>query len=363
MKKALIAVLILAVAFGLFADSSVLPKGVFKADLGYGYLWGNKAFNEDGDKVDTEGIKNNIVGASLQYGITDFLSIGVGCLPLYCFNSQVDPMVDGGEITAEGTGSVQVGVKFQLVGNESLVQSDNFGVSFSGGVYIPTVKISEGDIKNAAIYDLTKQLATAPAEAQGLIQGAIAQLGGPNYKFNNPVDTCAFAVGGRVDLDWRVFDNFCISLGFDAKKKLSVDAKKDLTAAGTDLVYETVKNFPGVSDPMLKQFGIYNIVNVDYGMAYSLQLSPSLSIPLGTEGNSFGVSVPVTASYTAADKHDGEKVGKPAKRISVAPGVGFTWLTCPLPMAVSVGMDIPVLGNSGDIHKTVSVTVSPFFAF
>jgi len=78
MKKLLLVLVMLALVLPAFADDAkVLPKGVLRTYLAPSYTTITEVYDADGEAQDTTETKLLNLGAALEYGITDWVNLGL----------------------------------------------------------------------------------------------------------------------------------------------------------------------------------------------------------------------------------------------------------------------------------------------
>jgi hypothetical protein len=144
MKKILffgLALLVLGSA--LFADDAkVMPMRVGRFYLAPSFIFGDKAFNKDGERVNNENnasVKALNLAMAVEYGVIDWITAAVQWVPGINIWSKMetDPALSSGGMDLFGVGDLFVGAKIQIIGSAAPVKTDNFRLALAAGVKIP----------------------------------------------------------------------------------------------------------------------------------------------------------------------------------------------------------------------------------
>lgn len=150
MKKPLIALLIVALATPLFADDAkVLPQGVFRLSTAPAFLFADDAFGDSFEWFTDakSGVEQRavVMGVALEYGINDWITGAVQWTPGFSLWSDLD--ITGTKTansTAPGTAAggdagigrwadTFVGAKFQLLGPNAPIQTEDSRLAIAAG--------------------------------------------------------------------------------------------------------------------------------------------------------------------------------------------------------------------------------------
>ncbi|HUW40915.1 MAG TPA: hypothetical protein VMV90_07865 [Rectinemataceae bacterium] len=139
MRKLLVIALLAALLIPVFADDgTVLPAGVFRARVIPAFGWIPGSYDKNGKytalSTGTATIPN--LGFSLEYGITDWVTLGLQWAPGITFASNI-PMGTSTTYNMNGPSDLFAGVMVQIVGPKAPVVSDVIRFDLSPGVKIP----------------------------------------------------------------------------------------------------------------------------------------------------------------------------------------------------------------------------------
>lgn len=328
MKKLGILLIAMVLTFALFAeDGEVLPQGVFRFTNALSYNSTDKIFDKDGKSFDTNEVSVASLSFGLEYGIVDWVSCGIQWAPAWNFYSDVkviDKTSPFKKVKVVPTGGWFTGAKFQILGEQGLVLSENMRFAVTTGLFIP------------ASYSVKEQTKNA--------------MKGDHFLY--PCDCPAFMIGGRTHFDYIFPKFFDINLTTEFMKKLTIDADKDLAASANNAM--AAMNAPGVKA----------VKEVDYGYHYSLQLNPHFGMNL-TDRVSFGLTTPLTYAYKSEVKWDDKKIYDSVKSFTAAfsTGISVDFLDATLPFELSLDYNMNVLGKNTSNSKLLTLTFTPYFAF
>jgi hypothetical protein len=233
-KIALALVLLLAVSLlALADDGTVLPAGVFRARVIPAYGWMPGAYDNNGNytafssstMIPYSAITTPNLGFSLEYGVNDWVTVGLQWAPGLTFASSI-PAPPGFPVSfnVNGASDLFAGVMVQIVGPKAPVASDVIRFDLAPGVKIPL-----------GLVDLYTQTGTAITYS--------------------PPDIPAFGIGGRAYLDYVFNKSFFLDLY----------AQFIDYPIGTDVKYLTADD---------------SGYDVGYGYTLRIELDPHYSIPL-----------------------------------------------------------------------------------
>ncbi|WP_321991067.1 hypothetical protein [Marispirochaeta aestuarii] len=137
MKKLALLLLALAIVIPAFADDAkVLPAGVLRTTIAAVYNTFDEEYDEDGDKVDATNGKVAVfnLGAALEYGITDQITLALQWTPGYNFYSDIEDLDDA---DVNGAQDLFIGAKAQFLGPNGFVPNDQMRFAAAAGVLVP----------------------------------------------------------------------------------------------------------------------------------------------------------------------------------------------------------------------------------
>lgn len=334
MRKVCLSFLLAALAFSLFADDAiVMPKGVIRARVTNTYAFFDEAYDDDGKADSTDETKMDLLGGALELGMTDQLTLGLQWAPAASIWSDID--VDNAKLT--GLDQLFVGVKALIVGEKGFVPSEKIRFAVSPGVRVPLQK-----------YDGEEAMENSQ--------------NGKDFQVKS-LDNEAFALGGRLALDYKINDAFFINLYSQIMYNLPVDRNPDVSnVVGLTETDDVIAAGGDVNQAMLDVAG--KDYEHDYGLEYFFELDPQYDLAI-TEKSSVKFNLPLRYSYYPELKIEGETdnsdalvstvYGVERYNVTLAPEVGFFSAEGLLPWHASVNYSIPLMGESD--NKTNSVTL------
>jgi len=325
MKKALVILIIAALALPVFAnDALVMPKGVFRTYLTAAYASGDQAYDKDGEKDDagTEISALNL-GTAFEFGITEWITGGIQWAPGYTVSSKIEP--DGypssaPEMDMNGAYDLKVGAKIQIVGPEAPVQNDQIRFAVTPGVKIPL-----GAVDFEEEYEKYSD--------------------GDDFTASDPAKH-AFAIGAQVAADYVVNEMFYLNVYCEFMKYFE---RKEVS--------ET-----------LTEWATYDAMSVDapdinYGYDLTLELEPHFGMPLGP--GQFGASLPITYEKSPGASVDGEdpEDDSDSYSLSIGPNVSYLFKVGPVPLETKLGYTLPLAGKNGMAMNTAVFQLKVYFQF
>lgn len=317
MKKLFFLLIALAIiAPALMADDAkVMPSGVLRTYLVPSFVFGDKEFNADGEKVDGSKQSYFNLGAAVEYGINDFITGALQWAPGYNIIGNNDAN-DKASVT--GPFELFAGAKIQFVGEKAPVAHEKLRIALAPGVIIPT----------AFGYD-------AEEEATNMMSGKDFQV--------LPAQN-AWGIGARAYADYQVNESFFINLYSQFKYFFPV-AKENTNVAAY-----------GAASMM-------GADKVDYGYELTLELEPHFDTMI-TDGVNLGLGLPVHYVMTPDTKYDDTaSEGSATKSLSVNPGVSIFLMNTMIPMEFSCNYDLPLWGENSSANNTITFKVKSYLKF
>ncbi len=296
MRKLL--VLTLAVAIGAIAfadDALVMPKGVLRIYFAPSYGFIKESFDDSGDRQDlTEEIALFNVGAALEYGMTDQITVAAQWVPGYTMWSKFDPEpAPFGEAKVNGPFDLFVGAKFQILGPKAFVPNQKMRPAAAPGVLIPMPGAKKSD-ESKNMLDDEKWIA-------------------------KELDKHAFGLGLRGYYDYLFSKEFFVNLYaeyiyfLEKEYDDSVNYGDATVRHGYQLKLEVEPQY---------EFAAADGITVQAGLAGMLKLAPETEIDgLGGLGND---------SYL----------------FSVKPNVSAFFMKTPVPLEFKASYVLPLLGKN-----------------
>jgi hypothetical protein len=322
MKKILILLLLCAFVVPVFADDAlVLPKGVMRFYIVPAFSMANDEFDENGDKIgeveDIESIKLMTVGAAVEYGVTDWISVAVQWTPGWSVWSELEEgtLFEKGKLT--GPFDIFAGAKVQLIGPKAPVANDTMRFCLAPGVKIPL-----------------------PAGIDSLEEAT--KFGTSEEFILTNTDKHVLGLGGRAYFDYLLTEDFFINLYSEL------------------IYYPTEANS---DDGGAQEFLSYGPdAEIAYGYDLTLEVEPSFW-PWVAEGMQLKLGVPVT--YTASPEIEVDGVGQDDASyvLSVAPSVALFTTVLPMPIEVKASYSLPLMGKEAFATNTIIVQLKGFLKF
>ena len=315
MKKLLLVLVMLALVLPAFADDAkVLPKGVLRTYLAPSYTTISESYDADGEAVDATETKILNLGAALEYGITDWVNLGLQWGP--GINVYWD--VDGNEdVQLNVPAELFVGSKIQIVGPQAPVANDQFRVAASLGALVPM----------AFGYD---------AEEEATNYGS-----GEEYKA--PSSTNATAIGARFHADYVVNEMFFMNLYSEYQYRFPVKIEK-----ADPLTWATL-NALGEEE-------------IDYGYKLTFEAEPHFAYMVA-DGVEMSAGLPITYVMTPEAKAGDTVVAEESTKLSLAPSVSAFLTSIPLPLEFKLGYSFPVMGENTQKANTFVFQLKAYMKF
>lgn len=318
MKKILLVLLMFVLVFSLFAEEAkVLPKGVLRVYVIPSYIFGNEAFDGNGDKQDAGDYTFFNLGGAVEYGLNDWVTAGFKWAPGINLSSDVDALPAKASMT--GPFGLFVGAKLQLVGEKGLSQSDTIRFAVAPGIMIPM----------AFSYDPEEELTKAGAGDDYVIAPA-----------NN-----AFGLGARVYADYIVNKMFFINVYAEFIKFLAKDADKDFDAYFANLTGAGIKE-------------------VNYGYQLTTELEFYFSKPI-SEGLIFSAGFPVGYEYQPETTFDdvSPDSAEASYVLSINPNVSLFVTSLPLPLEFEASYKYPLMGQNALAKNVLTFQIKAYMKF
>jgi hypothetical protein len=313
---------------------------------------------------------------ALEYGILDWLNVGLQWVPGWVAWSDVDfdtTSMAGKklDVNANGVSDLKLGAVAQILGSRGLIKNDQLRVSLTPGIKIPI-----------GLVDFEKQTENL-LKGEGPITAASA-------------DKHVFALGGQLNVDYLPTDwlsvNFMTEIMAHPVKGKLKNAGLNTYAgaaiayaagwAATDATYGAmIGGMMGqgysaedaaayVGSQAIKAGAVPDIDKVgDYEVAYGYQLvmtlDPGVNFPIGPQGMSISCGLPVTFTSGPGDKID--KLGDAGKAndwysLGFGPNVTLSLFNLPLPLEFQVQYSLPLAGKNASATNTVSAQLIAYFA-
>lgn len=318
MKKILILLLLCTFVVPVFADDAlVLPKGVMRFYIVPTYSITNGEFDADGEKQDTvfmlESFKLMTVGAAVEYGVTDWISLAVQWTPGWSVWTDVE-FNDKAKMT--GPFDIFAGAKVQLIGPAAPVANDTMRLCLAPGVKIPL----------PAGTDSAEEAAKAATE---------------EFILTNP-DKHVLGLGVRAYFDYLLTEDFFINL-YSEFIYYPTEANSD------DGGWLEFVSYPPDSE-------------IAYGYDLTLEVEPSFW-PWVAEGMQLKLGVPVTYVASPETEVDGVAQDNASYVLSVAPSVALFTTVLPMPIEVKASYSLPLMGKEAFATNTIILQIKGFLKF
>jgi len=329
MKKLVAILLIAAFAIPAFAnDATVLPAGVIRARVIPTYAFGDQSFDADGKKVDI-GYKVTAInlGFAVEYGISDWMTLGLQWAPGWTLWSQLDPdpaALAQGTTNVNGLNDLFAGLAIQVVGSKAPVVSDTFRFVATPAVIIPLPGM-----------DVKAQVAEVNA----------ALMAGKAFDMTaKDADKHAFAIGTRLSGDYIINDMFYLNLCGEFKKFFE---RKDVD----------------VFIPPTLGLASSATMDIAYGYELKAEFEPHFAYDLGNNSN-ISAGIPVTYTMWPKVEYNGVAAANTdGYSLSVTPAVSYFFLAGPLPMELTAQYGVPLMGKNTGAMNSVTLQIKTFIKF
>jgi hypothetical protein len=251
MKRIILFLLIFALAAPLVAeDAKPRQKGVLRTYIVPSYAFAFSAFDEDAKGGDADTIQVARLGLAAEYGLIDWLSLGIHWIPFWTFWSDFEQ--DDG-LHSNGIHDIDIGVRFQLIGDKSLI-------------------VESEKVRLAATVAVVFPWASADWEDE-----ADKQSSGDSYKATDP-DKHAWGLGGRLYFDYVFTPAFFLNFYTEFIKFFNKDYEDVSLATYT----ASLSNGPR---------------DYNYGWDLTFEIEPTLEYAL-TDAVEIGASLPINIKFT-----------------------------------------------------------------
>jgi len=318
MKKILILLLLCTFVAPIFADDAlVLPKGVMRFYIVPAFTTANGEYDQNGDKQDTvttvESMKLVTVGAAVEYGVTDWISVAVQWTPAWSVWSDLE-FDDNAKLT--GPFDIFAGAKVQLIGPKAPMANDTMRLCLAPGVKIPL----PGP-------DPAEELANALALDEYILTSA---------------DKHVLGIGGRAYFDYLLTEDFFINLY-------------------SEFIYYPTEVDTGETGGLAEAMA--GAMDVGYGYDLTLEAEPSFW-PWVAEGMQLKLGVPVTYTKTPEVEVNGTAVpDSDSNLLTVSPSVALFTTVLPMPIEVKASYSLPLMGKNEYAANTIILQIKGFLKF
>lgn len=308
MRKVLILLLALTILAPVFADDAkILPKGVFRTYFVFASDTADKAYDEDGDKQDTEEISSLSLGVAVEYGVTDQITAAMQWTPAYIFSSSIEGMDTA---NFNGLMDLFVGAKAQILGPEGFVPNEAMRFALALGVMIPLDNPDwEEEFDN--------------------------MIGGDDFKISSPSNQ-AFGLGFRLYFDYILSEMFFLNLYNETIFYLPTE-QASVFAPTTEVEYK-------------------------YGYKATFELEPHFEYPLG-DAVTLNAGLPATFVMTPETEADGVGMDNAAYILKLNPSVSAFVVTPILPIEVKASYAFPLLGKNTSASSTLVFQLKAYLKF
>ena len=335
MKKALFALLILALVLPVFADDAlVMPARVIRT-----YLVGNlasvsKVYDSDGKKQDADhefSVFN--LGMAVEYGINDWFTGALQWVPGYNLTSSVDGLK---KATLADTADLFIGAKIQIVGPKAPVKNETIRFAIAPGFKVPL-----------AYPDWKEEYANMNAGDTFLA---------------SPADRHTLAIGARGYFDYIINEMFFLNL---YSQFLYYPGDIDLKDAGlTEYgTWKTLNGYVSTYNPTL-----------NYGYDLTLEFEPHFSTMI-SDGLELSAGLPVSYNMTPEVSMGGNSTlpsalqssaytpEKATSYLTVGPNASLFFQKTFLPIELKVGYTIPLAGESTNATNVLLLELKAYAKF
>jgi len=322
-------------------DAVVLPQGVFRFRAIPSYSMLDQGYDKDGKSVDSTRGSVTVLSGAFELGVTPTVTLGAQWAPGFYMLSSFDRAPDlsslsssgvkPAKLAAAGLADIQIGAKFQLVGVDGFLKSEQFRVSLTPGVQVPL-----------DAYD-------AKAEAK-------KALAGDTFRATSSSEFQALGFGGKADVDYLVNEMFFVNLHGEARAFLPNDSLTFGHAAANQVYAKAVSqsyadtNYPATTSKTV------------YGLQSKFELEPHAKFVVSGD-TSFNLGVPLTYEMSGENKvtyNGSESTDKAANNLSIGPNCSFFTVIGPLPVEFELQYSYPLLGTLTAASSTLSLQIKVF---
>ena len=345
MKRFLIfGLALMLIGAALFADDAkVMPARVGRLYIAPSFVMGNKAFDSDGDRVDTHiDMKFLNLGAALEFGLAKWVTAALQWTPGINVWSKFDTPT-GAKIELKGMGDLFAGAKLQIMGSEAPVQTDAFRLAFAPGVKIP---LPGPDYKKQA-ENMAAGKSFTPNNLDHHVLGAGLRsyfdiLFGKSFFLNLYNEFIYYPVKGKFEkAGLEQYVGYATANGLLASLGSSVEGEVNY---GYDLTFELEPAFT---------FNLSPKVQFNAGLPVNYKIVPGVKYSF--TGTGPGGSSSVAALEDAFP--DGEK----SQLLTLRPGASIFFLGWALPMEFKLSYFYPVWGKNASANQTFSFQIRAYF--
>jgi hypothetical protein len=315
MKKALFALLILALVMPVFADDAlVMPARVIRTYLVGVYATADQEYDSDGKKQDLDYDLSLLnLGMAVEYGINDWVTGAVQWVPGYNVTSKLDG-TGYDKATLSDAADLFVGAKIQIVGPKAPVKNESFRFAVAPGFKIP---LSSPDWEEEATN-------------KGTSKDWLA----------SPADKHTLAVGSRFYADYLFNESFFLNL---YSQFLYYPSKVKATDA-------SLKDYGKVATLRYTQSDASYDPSLSYGYDLTFECEPHYSLMVG-DGLEFSAGLPFTYTYSPAVSASDDTYGaydstSASHLLTLGPNASLFFQKTFLPVELKLGYTLPLLGQN-----------------
>ena len=262
-------------------DALVMPARVGRFYLAPTMIFGGKAFDEDGNRQDSNDLRFFNLGMALEYGVNNWITGAAQWTPGLNVWSTIDTKIGNSDVRVFDKGDLFLGAKMQIIGQTAPFTSDFFRLSFAPGLKVP---LGGPDFEE---------------------QAKNAERGDPVTPMT--LDKHVLGLGLRSYLDYIVNENFYINF---YNEFLFYPMKRDMKKAG----FSEYMTITGIND----SFSAFNTSvsgEVSYGYDLTFELEPVFTMPLA-DTIVFNAGLPLNFSTTRGKNYHFSASG-PADNIAL----------------------------------------------
>jgi hypothetical protein len=323
MRKTIILTLLACLAVPVFADQAImLPAGMLRLTVVPSFAFAPGAYGTSGNYSAygaDQGYANVLnAGGAIEYGITDWINLGVQWAPGWNITSSVNLPIGSSGVNIDGFYDMIVGTKLQWIGEKAPIKSETIRFCLSPGFMVP--------------------LGGANFQTQF---ANVANGGGVTVI--NP-DKQVWGVGGRLDADYVFGKAFYLNL-----------YSQFLYLLGTVPLEDT--SLPGYVSYLHGQNP-----NVGYGYELTVETEPHYIYAL-SEGVHLEGSLPFTLTYSPNLSYNGVTQANTAQALLVVrPTLDLFFLksVIPFPLEFKLAYSLPFIGNDTIATNAVILIVRAY---
>jgi len=276
------------------------------------YSFAFSAFDEDARGGDANTMQTATLGLAADIGLLDWLALSIHWAPFWTYWSDFE---QDDNLHINGLHDIDLGARFQLIGNNSLLSnSDKIRLATSVVLILPMPSADWKDEQDN-------------------------QSSGDDYKSQDP-DKHAWGIGGRLYFDYVFTQAFFLNFYTEFIKFFDKD-------------YEDVS---------LATYGTAGPDDFSYGWDLTFEIEPTLEYPL-TDGVRVGASLPINIKFTPDARVDGTSQNDAGYLLMFGPEISIYFPKMFIPTDFRLFYLHPLLGRNSPATHEFGLYIQSFVQF